>query len=77
MPLSITAVDRHNGPTCDHLTVTVNHEGATRTFTTSFGEIDALIEGLGGPIQAQKSLTMLWAAYRRAHSRSVIGVNIA
>lgn len=77
MSLSITSITRHNGPECDHLQVTVNHEGTTRTFDTSFDELDHLIETLGGAVQAQKTLVMLWAAYRRAHSRAVLSTVIA
>lgn len=77
MPLSITSVVRMNGVQCNHVTITVNHEGTTRTFETSFPELDELITKLGGPVEAQKSLVMLWAAYRRFHSRTTTGVNIA
>ena len=77
MSLSITSVVRENGAGCDHLTVTVDHEGVSRQFKTSFGDIDALIASLGGVIPATKTLVMLWAAYRRAESRSVVSVTIA
>ena len=77
MAISITAVQRLNGSACDHLIVTVDHEGTTRTFASSFPEIDGLVEELGGPIQAQKALVLLWAAYRRHHGRSVLNVEIA
>lgn len=77
MALSITNVTRDNGPNCDHIVVEVNHEGTTRTFNTSFAEIDALIEQLGGELLAQKALVQLWAAYRRARGRSVLNVVIA
>jgi hypothetical protein len=77
VPLSVTSIQRHNGAGCDHITVTVNHEGVTRTFDTTFAEVDALIASLGGQVAAQKSLVMLWAAYRRAHGRGVLNVEFA
>lgn len=76
MPISITAIDRHNGAQCDHITVTVNDEGTTRTFNTGFSEIDSLFDNLT-VIEQKKLLVMLWARYRRAAGRAVIGVNIA
>lgn len=77
MPVSITSVQRENGPTCDHVEVTVNDEGTTRTLRTSFAEIDRMIEDLGGTQAAKRTLVLLWAAYRRSRSRAVTGVEIA
>lgn len=76
MALSITSVTRKNGAQCDHVTVTANDEGVTRTFDSSFGEIDALFSDLGTGEQ-RRMLVLLWAKYRRSQGRQVIGVEIA
>lgn len=76
MPLSITSVARTNGAACDHITVTVNHEGTTRTWQTSFGAVDTLLNQMT-PIEQLRLLVTLWAKYRRANGRSVEGVTIA
>lgn len=76
MAISITAIDRHNGATCEHIAVTVNDEGVSRTFETTFTEVDRLFEELS-VLDQKKLLVMLWARYRRATGRQVIGVNIA
>ncbi len=76
MPLSITDVARHNGGTCDHLTVTVNHEGVSRVFETSFYEIDQMFSELS-LLEQLKMLVALWAKYRRMQGRAIEGVNIA
>jgi hypothetical protein len=75
--LKITSVTRENGAACNHVVVVVDHEGASRTFKSSFHEIDALVAQLGGPAEAAKTLVMLWAGYRRSHSRVVINTEIA
>lgn len=77
MPISITSVVRVNGPACNHITITVDDEGQSRSFESSFPELDALIDQLGGPLAAKKALVLLWAAYRRSQARVVVGVNIA
>lgn len=77
MALSITSVTRANGPTCEHVIVTVNDEGATRSFDSAFSEIDRLIDELGGDVQAKRVLVLLWAGYRRRQARAVTGVDIA
>ena len=77
MALSITSIQRINGPACSHLSSVINHDGTARNFNTSFYEIDALIESLGGEAEAIKVLIQLWMAYRRRQSRTVIGVDIA
>lgn len=76
MPLSITAIARENGPGCDHITVTVNHEGVSRTFNTSFPEIDAFFSDLT-PLEQLRLLVVLWAKYRRMQSRAVVNVEFA
>lgn len=77
MALSITNVTRLNGGACDHIRVDVNAEGQARTFATSFPELDALIDSLGGEVEAVRALLMLWAAYRRRAGRAVVGVVVA
>lgn len=76
MALSITSVTRENGGDCNHLEVTIDHEGTPRTFRTSFGEIDRLLDAMT-PAEQGRLLVLLWAAYRRRMSRSVVGVPIA
>lgn len=77
MALTITDIS----PRCasgDHVTVTVDHEGTTRSFDVHVrDDMDDLIEKFGGPLQATKMLVMLWAGYRRSRSRAVQGVTIA
>jgi hypothetical protein len=77
MALTITNVVRANGPTCEHLTVTVNDEGVDRTFETEFSEIDHIVDGLGGVQDSKRTLILLWAAYRRRFGRSIQNVDIA
>jgi hypothetical protein len=77
VPITITGIARKSGPGCDHIVVSVDDEGTPRTIDTSFPEVDALIERLGGPLQAKRDLVLLWAAYRRSQTRVVIGVDIA
>ena len=76
MALSITGIQRVNGAQCDHLTVTVDHEGTSRQFTVSFGEIDALLADLSAMEEA-RMLVLFWAAYRRKKGRAVLNVVIA
>lgn len=76
MALFITSVVRENGATCDHLVVTVNHEGASRTFKTSFGEVDRLLDSFDTPADAAKALVILWASYRRKMGRAILNVDI-
>ena len=75
--LSVTTINRVHGPLCKHYTVTVNHEGVSREFPVNESDLDALIDSLGGAIDAQKTLVILWLAYRRAMNRTMTGVNIA
>jgi len=70
MPLKIVSITKPTG--CDHIIVTVDHEGVSRTFTTHLGQIDSLIDDAGGPLLATRDLVLLWAAYRRARGRDVI-----
>lgn len=77
MPLTITNVTRENGATCDHVQVRYDHEGVSRTFTTSFTEIDQLGTRLGPPIEVLQTLVSLWAQYRRREGRTVVNVTIA
>jgi hypothetical protein len=72
MALSITSITRENGTTCDHIVVTVDDEGTSRTFRASFMEVDKLIDDLGGPLQAKRTLVLLWAAYRRSKGRAAV-----
>jgi len=76
MALSITSITRKNGPACDHVTVVVNDEGTSRTFHSAFGEIDDLNSHLSA-VEQKRLLVLLWAKYRRAAGRSVLGVEIA
>lgn len=76
MPLSIASIVRENGPNCDHIVVTVNHEGVTRTFNTSFKEVDALLAEMT-PLEQLRMLVLLWAKYRRTQSRTVVNVEFA
>jgi hypothetical protein len=76
MALSITDVARHNGGTCDHLTVTINHEGVSRTFETSFYEIDQILADLS-LLEQLRMLCILWAKYRRLQGRAIENVTIA
>lgn len=76
MSLSITNVQRENGAACNHLTITIDHEGTSRTFKTSFYEIDALLDDLT-PLEQLKMLVVLWAKYRRQQSRTIQNVGIA
>jgi hypothetical protein len=75
MALSITSATRQNGPTCDHLTVTVAVEGRSVTVSTSFAEIDAIVPDSDADLL--RMLVYTWAAYRRRMGRAVVGVNIA
>lgn len=76
--LKIISVTRERGATCNHVAIVVDHEGTNRTFNSSFGELDALIARLGGPVEAAKTLVLLWAGYRRAQAgRAIINVEIA
>lgn len=75
MSLTITNIQRTNGASCDHITVTVNDEGTNRTFSTSFPEIDAMFNDLT-LIEQKKMLVILWAKYRRAFGRTVLNVEI-
>lgn len=77
MSLSITNIQRIHGPNCQHIIVTVDHEGTSRQFETSFPDVDVLIDQLGGPQEAMKALVMLWAAYRRRNGRAVLNVELA
>ena len=74
MALSIISVVRISGPQCDHISMTVDDEGTERTFATSFAEVDELIGGQ--PLRAKRDLVLLWAAYRRAMGRAVVGMDI-
>ena len=74
MSISITSAVRENGPACDHLTVTVNVEGVSRTFKTSFSEIDALPMATNEDL---KEIVMRWAKYRRSQNRTILNVDIA
>lgn len=76
MPLSITSTTRINGPACNHVAISVNHEGVTRTFSTSFAEIDNTLKDMTVPEQIQM-LVILWAKYRRAQGRPVLNVEFA
>lgn len=77
MPLSITSVDQNlNGAGCSHIRVNVNHEGVARTFVTSFDQVDRYFDEFS-PAERLQMLVTLWAWYRRAQSRSVVGVTIA
>lgn len=75
--LSVTSLARAHGPSCNRFTVTVNHEGTTRQFSANGADLDALIAELGGAVEAQKKLVLLWLAYRRLHNRTLTGVDIA
>lgn len=77
MALSVTNITRVHGANCNHFIVTVNHEGTARQFPVNGADLDALIEELGGPREAQKKLVILWLAYRRANARTLTGVDIA
>jgi len=72
MALSITSIVRENGSTCDHIVAAVNDEGTSRTFRSSFMDVDKLIDDLGGPLAAKRTLVLLWAAYRRSKGRAVV-----
>lgn len=75
MALSITNIVREGGPGCDHVVVTYNHEGVTRTFKTNLKDIDSIAKG--EPLQALAILVSYWAYYRRLEGRTVMGVDIA
>jgi hypothetical protein len=77
MALSVTNITRAHGVNCNHFIVTVNHEGTTRQFQVNGEDLNSLIEELGGPMEAQKKLVILWLAYRRAHARTLTGIDIA
>jgi len=78
MAITITAVTRDGGSNCQHVTITVNDEGSTRTVKTSYGEIDAFLdERFDSPQEMKKALVLLWARYRRAQGRAVVNVGIA
>jgi hypothetical protein len=76
MALSITSATRESGGDCDHLEVVVNQEGVSRTFKTSFREIDSLI-GEMTTLEQARLLILLWAKYRRSQGRAIVGVSIA
>jgi predicted sulfurtransferase len=76
MALSITSITRENGAACDHVSVVVSHEGVNRTFKSSFGEIDTLMDRMA-PLEQLRMLCLLWAKYRRAEGRAFLGVTIA
>jgi len=73
MSLVITGTARENGANCNHLIVTINHEGVTRTFKTTMEEIDAV------PMTAEdmKDFIIRGAKYRRMNGRSILNVDIA
>lgn len=73
MSISIISTEKENGASCDHLLVTLNVEGETRTFKTTLAEIDAL----SMTQEDAKELIMRWAKYRRLQGRAIINVNIA
>jgi hypothetical protein len=75
--LKITSVTRENGAACNHVTLVVDHEGVSRTFKSSFPELDALVASLGGPAEAAKTLVLLWAGYRRTQGRTTVNIEIA
>lgn len=75
--LRITSITRENGAACNHVVIVVDHEGISRTFKSSFAELDALVAQLGGPVEAARTLILLWAGYRRLHARTTIAVDIA
>lgn len=76
MAIRITAITPVGGAGCDHRTVTVNDEGTSRTFQTSLGEIDTMLDGLSVNDQ-KKMLVYLWAKYRRSQGRAILNVDIA
>lgn len=73
MPISITSTARENGPACNHLIVTIDHEGVARTFKTSFAEIDALPMA----VEDLRDFLLRWAKYRRLMGRAILNVEIA
>lgn len=75
--LSVTNIARVHGPLCKHFIVSVDHEGTARQIRATQDDIDALVTDLGGPIEAQKKLVLLWLAYRRFVNRPLTGVEIA
>jgi len=78
MAITITNITRDGGPNCQHLTIVINDEGSTRTFKTSYGEIDAFLDGhFDSPQEMKKALVLLWARYRRSQGRAVVNVGIA
>jgi hypothetical protein len=76
MALSITSITRKNGASCNHVTVVVDDEGVSRTFHASFQEIDDLLAEQT-VVEQKKMLVFLWAKYRRAMGRTVLGVEVA
>lgn len=76
MALTITSVTRDGGAACNHVTIVVSQEGTSRTFKTSFGEIDAMFTEMS-TVEQLKMLVCLWAKYRRTLGRSVVAVDIA
>lgn len=77
MSLSVTSITRVHGAQCKHFVISVDHDGKPRQFPATESELDELIELLGGPIEAQKSLVLLWLVYRRAAARALTSVVIA
>lgn len=74
MALTITNISSCTGG--EHLTVTVDREGATHVWKTSRAEIDSLLGGME-PVEQYKLLVLLWAKYRRLQGRAIQNVSIA
>lgn len=76
MAISITSIVRKNGPDCNHIRVTYNDEGTSRTFDTSFAEVDGFKNELTA-LELKELFLTVWAQYRRARGRTVLNVDIA
>lgn len=69
MALSITGIARENGAACDHLVITVDDDGTSRTLRLSVADAARTLDSYEPNYRV--ALVLCWLRYKRARGASL------